>query len=100
MRDLKSLSLMDAIRKISLMPAQRLESLAPAFKQKGRGSVGADADLMIFNPNVIVDRATYQKPTESPNGMTHVFVNGIPVVKNGSAQEGVSPGTGIRSLGA
>ena len=36
---------------------------------------------MIFNPNVIVDRATYQKPTESPNGMTHVLVNGIPVVK-------------------
>lgn len=99
-RESNSLSLMDAIKKISLMPAQRLESLTPAFRNKGKISVKADADIIIFDPDTVIDRSTYQAPTESPSGMTHVIVNGIPVVKYGTLQEGISPGIGIRSPGA
>jgi N-acyl-D-aspartate/D-glutamate deacylase len=77
-----------------------MESLAPAFKKKGRVSVGADADLILFDPEVVIDRATYQEPTLPPEGMRHVLVNGVPVVRDGSVQEGVSPGRGIRAPGA
>ena len=99
-RETRALPLMDAIRKIALMPAQRLESLAPAFKKKGRASVGADADLMLFDPAEVIDRSTYHEPTLPPDGMLHVLVNGIPVVRDGAVQEGVSPGKGIRAPGA
>lgn len=61
-RERKTLSLMDAIRKSSLMPAQRLEAMAPAFRHKGRIKEGADADLAIFDPATVTDRATFEKP--------------------------------------
>jgi dihydroorotase len=99
-REVRSLSLMDALRKIALMPAQRLESNAPAFKKKGRANVEADADLIIFDPETVIDRATYQEPTLSPAGMHYVLVNGVPVVRNGAVQERSLPGKGIRSPGA
>ena len=90
---------MDAIRKFALMPAQRLESLTPLFKKKGRLSKGADADIIVFNPETVIDQATYQEPTLYSNGMMFVLVNGIPVVKHGDLEEGIYPGTGIRSPG-
>ena len=96
-RESRVLSLMDAIRKISLMPAQRMESLTPDFKKKGRASVGADADLMLFDPESLNDRSTYREPTLPPEGMHHVLVNGVPVVRDGVICEGVSPGRGIRA---
>ena len=99
-RESRALSLMDAIRKMALMPAQRMESMAPAFKKKGRASVGADADLILFDSDHVIDRATYQEPTLPPEGMPHVLVNGVPVVRNGTVQEGISPGRGIRAPGA
>lgn len=98
-RESRTLSLMDAIRKVALMPAQRLESLAPAFKKKGRASVGADADLMVFDPDHVIDRSTYEEPTLPPDGMPHVLVNGVPVVRDAAIVEGVSPGKGIRAPG-
>ena len=91
-RESGALSLMEAIRKSALMPAQRLERLAPVFKTKGRAAVGCDADLMLFDPDRVIDRATYQEPAASPEGIPHVIVNGVPVVRDGNIQEGVLPG--------
>lgn len=91
------LSLMEAIRKSALMPAQRLEALVPAFKKKGRASVGADADLVVFDADRVIDRATYQEPSLAPEGIPHVIVNGVQVVGDGRIQEGMSPGRGIRA---
>src|SRR5262249_10848396 len=57
-REEKVVSLMDAIRKSSLMPAQRLESISTQMRQKGRLRVGADADISVFDPAKVIDRAT------------------------------------------
>jgi N-acyl-D-aspartate/D-glutamate deacylase len=96
-REEKSLPLADAIRKMTLMPAQRLEQRVPAMRSKGRVRVGADADLVAFDPNQIRDRATYEKPSEFSEGMRFVFVDGVAVVTDGRPVSGVLPGKAIRA---
>jgi len=87
---------MDAIRKMTLMPAQRLEARVPAMRQKGRLRVGADADITIFDAVTVIDRSTYREPSLAPVGIQHVIVNGVSVVANGQAVEGVAPGKAIK----
>jgi N-acyl-D-aspartate/D-glutamate deacylase len=96
-REARSLSLMEAIRKMTLMPAQRLGARVPAMRQKGRLRVGADADITIFDAATVVDRSTYQEPSLSPVGIEHVIVNGVSVVTNGRAVEDVTPGRPVRA---
>jgi dihydroorotase len=96
-RENKSLSLMDAIRKMTLKPAQRLETRVPAMREKGRLRVGADADITIFDAAKVIDRATYREPSLQPVGIEHVIVNGVSVVTNGTPVEGVAPGTPVRA---
>jgi dihydroorotase len=99
-RDRKSLTLLDAIRKMTLMPARRLQARVPALRTKGRLSVGADADITVFDPARVIDRSTYREPSLPPVGIQHVIVNGVPVVAGGRLVEGVAPGTAIRAPGA
>ena len=96
-RERKALTLMDAIRKSSLMPAQRLETMAPAFRNKGRIKEGGDADLAIFDPATVTDKATFEKPNLPSEGIPFVLVNGTLVVDNGKVVEGVYPGQGLRA---
>src|SRR5213595_240060 len=96
-RDNHALSLMDAIRKMTLMPAQRLEARVPGMRQKGRLRVGADADITIFDAGRVLDRSTYREPSLPPVGIRHVIVNGVSVVANGRAVEGVAPGREVRA---
>jgi N-acyl-D-aspartate/D-glutamate deacylase len=96
-RETHSLSLMEAIRKMTLMPAQRLEARVPAMRQKGRLRVGADADITIFDAARVMDRSTYREPSLSPIGIQHVIVNGVSVVANARAIEGVAPGKAVRA---
>lgn len=95
-RETHALSLMDALRKMTLLPAQRLERHVRAMRQKGRLQVGADADITIFDAGLVLDRSTYREPTLPPVGIQHVIVNGVSVVVNGRAVEGVAPGTAVR----
>jgi N-acyl-D-aspartate/D-glutamate deacylase len=88
---------MDALGKMTLMPARRLERLVPMMKNKGRIRVGADADLTVFDPERIIDKATYEEPGKYSAGIKHVLVNGVLVVKDGQLQSGVSPGRAIRA---
>lgn len=99
-RERKALSLPDAIRKMSLMPAQRLEKMAPAFRNKGRLRQGADADIAVFDPGTVIDRATYEKPNLPSEGIPYVLVNGVVVVDRGKSVDGVFPGRGLRAATA
>ncbi len=96
-REEKSLSLMDAIRKMTLMPAQRLEARVPAMRQKGRIKVGADADLTLFDPAQIKDQATYEKAAQFSTGVRYVLVNGHLAVRDGKPVETVHAGQPIRA---
>jgi dihydroorotase len=96
-REKKALDLMTALKKMTLMPAQRLEKRAPVFKDKGRIRVGADADITVFDPNRVIDKATYENPLQYSEGIQFVLVNGVPVVKDGKVVEGVFPGRAARA---
>jgi len=96
-RQEKVLSLMDALRKMTLMPAQRLEKHAPVFRDKGRIRIGADADITVFDPDKVIDKATYEEPLQYSEGIHFVFVNGTLVVKDGKLVEGVFPGRAARA---
>lgn len=91
------LDLNTAIAKITLLPARRLERLAPAFVHKGRMQEGADADVTIFDPATIIDRATYQNPYQPSDGIHYVIVNGTVVVRDRQFVEGVHPGRRINA---
>ena len=95
-REQKALSLMDAIRKMSLLPAQRLEKVVPSMRTKGRIKIGADADLTIFDPAKVIDRATFEKPAQYSEGIRDVLVGGVFVVRNEKIVEAVKPGKAIR----
>jgi N-acyl-D-aspartate/D-glutamate deacylase len=88
---------MTALRKMTLMPAERLEKRAPVFKNKGRLHVGADADITVFDPSRVIDKATYEEPLQYSDGIQFVLVNGVTVVNNGQLVDGVMPGRGARA---
>jgi dihydroorotase len=96
-REEKALDLMLALRKMTLMPAQRLEKRAPMFKNKGRIKVGADADIAVFDPAKVIDKATFEEPLQYSEGIPFVFVNGVAVVKDSQLVEGVFPGRAARA---
>ncbi len=95
-REEKSITLMQALRKMSLLPAQRLEKSVPMMRNKGRIRVGADADLILFDPARVIDRATFENPGQYSEGIRHVLVNGNFVVRDEQLVEGVKPGQAIR----
>ncbi|MDT8319875.1 MAG: amidohydrolase family protein [Xanthomonadales bacterium] len=95
-REMQALDLMTALRKMSWMPAQRLAAFVPAMRNKGRIAVGADADITVFDPQRIIDRATYEQPMQYSEGVVYVLVGGNFVVRDGESVEGAFPGQAIR----
>jgi N-acyl-D-aspartate/D-glutamate deacylase len=96
-RQEKVIPLMDALRRMTLMPAQRLEASVPAMRNKGRIRVGADADITVFDPDQVIDRATFEKPAQYSDGIRHVLVNGDFVIRDGKTLEGIFPGAGLKT---
>jgi len=90
-REQHAMSLMDALRKMTAMPADRL-----GIHSKGRVAVGADADITVFDPARVTDRATFDQPAQYSEGIPYVLVNGVLVVKDGQINESVLPGRGLR----
>jgi N-acyl-D-glutamate deacylase len=95
-REQQVISLMEALRRASLVPAQILEEAAPQMKSKGRLQVGADADITIFDPQTITDRATYENPRLTSVGIHHVLVNGQFVIKEQALVREALPGKPVR----
>jgi len=90
-RDQHALTLMEALRKMTVMPADRL-----GIRTKGRIAVGADADIAVFDPARVMDRATFENPAQYSEGIEFVLVNGTLVVKSGELVDGVAPGLAVR----
>jgi N-acyl-D-aspartate/D-glutamate deacylase len=96
-REKKLITLPEAIRKMTLMPAQRLEKISPAMSKKGRLTVGADADITIFDAEQVIDRATFSNPNQFSKGIIYVLVGGTFVVSNEELVNGVFAGKPVRA---
>jgi N-acyl-D-amino-acid deacylase len=92
-REEKLLTLEEAVRKLSALPADNLR-----IADRGRLKVGNFADIAVFDPARIGDRATYEQPHAYAVGMRHVLVNGVPVLKDGE-HVGAKPGRAVRGPG-
>jgi N-acyl-D-aspartate/D-glutamate deacylase len=90
-REQHALTLMDALRKMTVMPADRL-----GIRTKGRIAVGADADVTVFDPARVTDRATFENPAQYSDGIPYVLVNGTLVVKGGALVPSAMPGLAVR----
>ena len=95
-RDKGTLSLMEALRKMTLMPARRLEASVPQLGSKGRIRLDADADVTVFDPDTVLDRATFPRPAQPSAGVLHVIVGGTFVVRDSQLVEDTFPGVAIR----
>jgi len=87
-RELKLITLEDAIRKMTSLPAQTF-----GFRDRGLIREGFAADIVIFDENTIADQATFDKPHQFPLGISYVIVNGAPVLENNqmtAARSGVA----------
>jgi N-acyl-D-amino-acid deacylase len=89
-REEKILTLEQAIRKMSSFPAQRL-----GLQDRGLVREGNWADLVIFDPDKVIDKATYEQPYQLPEGIPYVIVNGVIVIERGKKNR-KAPGKVIR----
>jgi dihydroorotase len=96
-RDEGLIPLMTALAKMTLMPARHFERRCPAFRRKGRVQVGADADLTLFDPKRVLDRATFDRPGATSVGIPYVLVAGTPVVAQGRLVDEAMPGRALRA---
>jgi len=81
------LALPDALRRMTLEPARRLEARVPEMRDRGRLRVGAFADITVFDPARVIDRSTYTDAAVASDGIVHVVVNGVAVVRAGVVDE-------------
>ncbi|HXG08505.1 MAG TPA: D-aminoacylase [Gemmataceae bacterium] len=88
-REEKLLPLAEAIRKLTSLPAGNL-----GLDRRGLLKAGYFADVVVFDPRTIIDRATYEKPHQYAVGVQHVFVNGVQVLKDGE-HTGAKPGRAL-----
>lgn len=91
-RERKVLSLEGAIHRMTALPARRV-----ALHDRGTVAPGARADLVAFDPDTVADRATFERPHQYPVGIPHVWVNGVPVIRDGE-HTGARPGRSARPV--
>ena len=92
-RDEKLMTLEEAIRKLAKLPATNLN-----LQKRGELKVGHYADIIVFDPAKVKDNSTFEKPHQYSEGMIHVFVNGVQVLKDGQ-HTGATPGKFVKGPG-
>jgi N-acyl-D-amino-acid deacylase len=92
-REEKVISLEEAIHRLSGLPASNLK-----LDKRGSLAPGYYADVVVFDPDLIIDKATFQKPHQLASGMLHVFVNGGHVLRDGE-HTGAKPGRFVKGPG-
>ena len=92
-RDLGVVTLPEAVQRMTSVPADRL-----GLADRGRIAPGLVADLTVFDPETVADRATFDDPHQYPMGIPHVFVGGVAVVRDGEVT-GARPGVILRGPG-
>jgi len=92
-RDEKVITLPEAVRRLSALPATNL-----GLDHRGFIQDGMFADVVVFDPGTIADRATFEKPHQYAVGVKHVFVNGMQVLKDGE-HTGAKPGRALAGPG-
>jgi dihydroorotase-like cyclic amidohydrolase len=90
-------SLAQVLARCSLEPARLLEGWVPAMRGKGRLQPGRDADVVVFDPETVTDRASYADSTRPSAGIRHVLVNGDFVVRDGGIMPDARPGRPVRA---
>ncbi len=92
-RDEHALSLQEAVRRLAALPAANL-----GLVRRGRLAAGYFADVVVFDPAAVADRATFARPHQYSVGVRDVFVNGVQVLANGE-HTGATPGRFLRGPG-
>lgn len=91
-RERQLLTLPQAVRKMTTLPLSVIANAADALQHKGQIVVGFDADITIFDPKTVAERATYANPQQFSVGIPYVLINGQVVVRNNQNVPGVLPG--------
>ncbi|HET7705026.1 MAG TPA: D-aminoacylase [Thermoanaerobaculia bacterium] len=92
-REEKVISVEEAVRRLTSLPAETLK-----ITSRGRLQPGYFADVVVFDPATIQDHATFEKPHQYSTGVSHVFVNGVHVLRDGE-HTGAKPGRVVRGPG-
>jgi cytosine/adenosine deaminase-related metal-dependent hydrolase len=95
-REQQAWTWLEAFRRCSYLPARVLDDVAPSMRTKGVLAAGADADIVVLEPERVTDQATYLDPTRPSLGVRHLFVGGTPVVRDGRLDVQARPGRPVR----
>ncbi len=95
-RERKAVSLPEAIAKCTLEPARILEASVPQIRKKARVQEGCDADILVFDFDVVREVATFFEMNRPSEGMENVLIGGVPVIENGRLNTSARPGQALR----
>jgi N-acyl-D-glutamate deacylase len=95
-RERRTISLSEGIRKCALIPAEILSASTPAMRAKGRLQPGADADVVVFDFETLSDKATFTAMNRPSEGVRHLIVSGAPLITDGVMDVAARPGRPVR----
>lgn len=95
----EKIGLMEAIAKSTILPSRILEKCLPQMARKARLAEGCDADVLVFDPDIVASRASFSDMTAHAIGMEAVIVAGTPVILGGNLDMQARPGRALRCGG-